>query len=55
MRNELAMLWSDRAATAEQLVERLRDWCHRAEQSGVEGLREFARDLRGYRIQFRPA
>lgn len=54
MRSELAMLWSDRAATAEQLVERLRDWCHRAEQSGVEALREFARDLRGYRVQFRP-
>ena len=52
MRTELEMLWDDRAATAEQLVERLRDWCHRAEQSGVESLREFARDLRGYRIQF---
>ena len=52
MRRELALLWDDRAATAEQLVERLRDWCHRAEQSGVEALREFARDLRGYRVQF---
>ena len=55
MRKELALLWDDRAATAEQLVERLRDWCKRAEESSVEALREFARDLRGYQIQFRPA
>ena len=55
MRKELALLWDDRAATAEQLVERLRDWCKRAEESGVEALREFARDLRGYQVQFRPA
>ena len=52
MRRELTMLWDDRAATAEQLVERLRDWCRRAEESGVEALREFARDLRGYRVRF---
>ena len=52
MRKDLALLWNDRAATAEQLVTRLHEWCLRAEQSGIAALREFARDLRGYRIQF---
>lgn len=50
MRRELAMLWEDRSLSAEQTVAKLRDWCARAEQSGIEALENFARDLRGYRV-----
>ena len=36
------------AASKEQLVKQLEDWCRRAEQSGVGALREFALTLRRY-------
>ena len=49
MRHELAMLWEDRSLTAEQMVANLREWCVRAEKSGIVALENFARDLRGYR------
>ncbi len=52
MRAELTSLWEDKTATAEQLVERLADWCAAAEQSGIRALAEFARDLRGYRVSY---
>ena len=48
MRHELAQLWKDSEANMEQLIERLRNWCANAEQSGIEELREFARELRGF-------
>ena len=48
MNNELASLWQDREATVEQLVERLRQWCHKAEESGIDALRRFATELRGF-------
>ena len=49
MRHELSMLWEDRTLTAEQMVVNLREWCVRAEKSGIVALENFARDLRGYR------
>ncbi len=48
MQADLAMLWKDSEATMDQLIERLRTWCATAEQSGIEGLKEFARELRGF-------
>lgn len=49
MRQELTALWSrsstSRAASADQLLEQLRDWRARAETSGIAALREFARRL----------
>jgi stearoyl-CoA desaturase (delta-9 desaturase) len=47
-RRELVSLWEDRDATAEQLVERLRRFCHDAEKSGVDALKNFAAELRGF-------
>ena len=47
-RHELAQLWEDREASAEQLIERLRTWCRKAEESGINALREFALELRGF-------
>jgi len=49
MRQELCGIWSrsnaSRAATAEQLLEQLRNWRARAESSEIAALREFARRL----------
>lgn len=46
MRQELACLWERSNLTAEQLLQHLRDWCHKAEQSGIAALQEFARRLK---------
>lgn len=48
MRQELAAVWSRSAASKEQLVKQLEDWCRRAEESGIGALREFSRALRRY-------
>ncbi len=48
MRRELAALWGRSAASSEQLVRQLQDWCRRAEASGIEALEEFSRRLRSY-------
>ncbi|MES2353216.1 MAG: fatty acid desaturase [Pseudomonadota bacterium] len=48
MRQELAALWSRSTASKEQLVRQLEDWCRRAEESGIEALQKFSRQLRSY-------
>lgn len=48
MRQELVKLWESSSASSEQLLHDLQSWCHRAQQSGIEGLQEFALRLRRY-------
>ena len=48
MRQELAEIWSRSTLTKEQLVAQLQDWCHKAEASGIEALREFSFRLKSY-------
>lgn len=48
MRGELAAIWGRSAATREQLVKQLQDWCLRAEASGIRPLVEFSQQLRRY-------
>jgi len=48
MRRELAAIWGRSAATREQLVRQLQDWCQRAEASGIAPLAEFSQRLRRY-------
>ncbi len=48
MRQELSALWQRSAASKEQLLKQLEDWCHRAEASGIRPLQEFSRQLRAY-------
>jgi len=48
MRDELVSLWERSTKSTDQLVQQLQDWCRRAEESGVEPLREFAVRLRAY-------
>jgi len=49
-RENLRAIWEDRAASNERALERLRTWCHEAEQSGIKGLEEFAARLRTWRL-----
>ncbi len=48
MRDELSGVWQRSTATKEQLVHKLEDWCHRAENSGIVPLQEFSKRLRCY-------
>ena len=48
MRQELAKIWQRSTLTTEQLTAQLKDWCERAEKSGVDSLAEFSRRLRCY-------
>ncbi|MGO3741991.1 DesA family fatty acid desaturase [Kerstersia sp.] len=48
MRKELGRLWESSSASSEQLLHDLQAWCQRAQQSGIEGLADFASRLRRY-------
>ena len=48
MRQELAHIWERSTLTREQLVKNLQDWCHKAEASGIEALRDFSLKLKSY-------
>jgi stearoyl-CoA desaturase (delta-9 desaturase) len=48
MREELAKTWERSTLSTEQLVQQLREWCERAEASGIEALAEFSQRLRRY-------
>jgi len=48
MRDDLRRIWERSTLNTEQLVTQLKDWCDRAEQSGVGPLADFSRRLRCY-------
>jgi len=48
MREELAALWARSSASRAELLERLQDWCRKAEASGHAPLADFSRRLRCY-------
>jgi stearoyl-CoA desaturase (delta-9 desaturase) len=48
MREELRQIWERSNASAEQLVEQLRDWCKRAEESGIASLQALSLRMRSY-------
>jgi len=48
MRQELAALANKSTESKEQLVQKLENWCRRAEESGIHALQEFSQQLRRY-------
>ena len=46
MREELRQMWLNTSHSREQLAADLQAWCRRAEESGVEALRQFSLKLR---------
>lgn len=50
LKQDLAAVWTRSSANQEQLLKALEDWCHRAEESGIQALEEFSRRLRCYKM-----
>ena len=50
LKQELSAIWQRSAASQEQLLKSLEDWCRRAEASGIQALEEFSYRLRCYRM-----
>lgn len=50
-RDELKTIWETNWKTSEQMIEALKEWCQRAEQSGVETLENFSRRLQTYKLR----
>jgi stearoyl-CoA desaturase (delta-9 desaturase) len=50
-KQRLKAVWTQRSKDQAELLARLQAWCAEAEASGVSALREFSRQLRGYRSQ----
>jgi stearoyl-CoA desaturase (delta-9 desaturase) len=48
-RNELRNLWEGAHTSNERLLADFREWCARAEQSGIQGLQDFVRYLKSFR------
>jgi stearoyl-CoA desaturase (Delta-9 desaturase) len=48
-RNELKQLWEGAHTSNERLLAEFREWCTRAEQSGIQGLEEFVEYLKSFR------
>ncbi len=48
LRQDLVAIWHRSTATKEQMAKELENWCHRAEESGIEALQKFSRQLRCY-------
>lgn len=48
MREELIAIWTKSHANADMLIEQLKAWCAKAEQSGIAALESFALRLRCY-------
>jgi stearoyl-CoA desaturase (delta-9 desaturase) len=50
-RERLQALWSRTTANHEALIQGLKEWCVQAEATGIHGLQNFARSLRGYSLE----
>ncbi len=55
LRVELNSIWAKRSGSADELLAALKKWCARAEETGVEVLRNFVADLKTYTIPVRAA
>lgn len=51
MKEKLQSIWARSAATHEQLLHALEDWCRQAEATGIQALRDFSAKLRTYSMQ----
>jgi len=53
-RQQLLNLWAQANVSNERLVRQLKEWCNRAEASGIDALHDFSASLRGYILQPSP-
>lgn len=47
-RQQLLGLWSQANVSNDKLLKQLKEWCNRAESSGIDALHDFSAHLRGY-------
>jgi len=50
-RDELKEIWESKGQSTEQMIEAIRQWCKKAEKSGVEVLQNYAAKLQTYRLK----
>lgn len=50
-RDELKEIWESNGQTTEQMIEAIKEWCNKAEKSGVEVLQAYAKKLQTYRLK----
>ncbi|MFC3150330.1 fatty acid desaturase [Litoribrevibacter euphylliae] len=50
-KQELMEIWAKRSKGGEELLNALKQWCHEAEQSGIDRLKEFAEQLKLYTLK----
>jgi len=50
----LQNIWQEKSATRESLVKHLQEWCRQAEETGIEALEEFSRNIRAYTLEPQP-
>lgn len=55
MKEKLQDIWQRSATNQENLLRALEDWCHQAEETGIQALREFSQKLRTYSVSPMPA
>ena len=48
LHQELLAIWAKRGGNMEEIIQALREWCQRAESTGVQHLHEFADTLKSY-------
>jgi len=53
-RQQLLDLWAQANVSNERLVRQLKEWCNRAEASGIDALHDFSASLREYVLQTSP-
>jgi len=51
-RNELKEIWESNGKSTDQMIEAIKDWCNKAEKSGVETLQNYAKKLQSYRLKY---
>jgi len=51
-RNELKEIWESNGKSTDQMIEAIKDWCNKAEKSGVETLQIYAKKLQSYRLKY---
>jgi len=54
MKQKLADIWQRSATTQEQLIHALQEWCHEAEATGIQALKDFAAKVRMAKLPSTP-
>ncbi len=54
-RLELNAVWAKRGGSGDDLLKALKEWCVEAENTGIEALREFVREMKSYAMPLKSA